>query len=160
MDLLDRLLGHDAWTTAQFLDRCASFSEAQLDRDFDIGPGTLRKTFDHIIWNMEAWCAGMDGATSIQRPTDRSIAGFQRRLQAAAEHLQQLARRVADANAWDECYTDHLDQPPSQRRFGTAIAHVITHSMHHQAQVLNMLKRSGITDLPEGDVFSWENAMI
>jgi uncharacterized damage-inducible protein DinB len=30
--------------------------------------------------------------------------------------------------------------------------------MHHRAQVLFMLRLSGVTDLPEGDVFSWEKA--
>lgn len=159
MDLLDRLLGHDAWTTAQLLELCASFTDAQLDCDFDIGPGTLRKTFDHIIWNMEAWSAAMDGATAVRRPTDKTIAGFQQRLKDAAERLRRVARPVADANAWDQLYTDQLDKPPSPRPLGTAIAHVITHSMHHRAQILNMLKRSGVTDLPEGDVFSWENAV-
>jgi uncharacterized damage-inducible protein DinB len=159
VDLLDRLLGHDAWTTAQLLELCASFTDAQLDREFDIGPGTLRKTFDHLIWNTEAWSAAMEGATAVQRPTDKTIVGFQQRLKDAAERLRRVARPVADANTWDHLYTDQLDQPPSQRPLGTAIAHVITHSMHHRAQILNMLKRSGVTDLPEGDVFSWENAI-
>jgi uncharacterized damage-inducible protein DinB len=158
VDLLDRLLGHDAWTTAQLLKLCVSFSDAQLDREFDIGPGTLRKTFDHIIWNMEAWSAAMYGAATVQRPADKTIKGFQQRLEIAAERLRRVARPVGDANGWDDLYTDRLDKPPSQRPLGTAIAHVITHSMHHRAQILNMLKRSGVTDLPEGDVFSWENA--
>jgi hypothetical protein len=28
--------------------------------------------------------------------------------------------------------------------------------MHHRAQLLYMLRRLGVADLPEGDVFSWE----
>jgi len=159
VDLLDRLLGHDAWTTNLLLQRCESFSDAQLDREFEIGPGTLRRTFDHIIWNMEAWSAAMDGARAIERSADKTIAGLKTRLQIAAERLQRIARQVGDADGWDKLYTDHLDRPPSQRPYGTAIAHVITHSMHHRAQILNMLKRSGVTDLPEGDVFSWEHSL-
>ncbi len=158
MDLLDRLLGHDAWTTGLLLERCRSMSDAELDRKFEIGPGSLRRTFDHIIWNMEAWSAAMDGATGVSRPTDVSISGMEQRLQTAAEQLRRIALRVADANAWDEFWTDRLDQQPNQKAFGTSLAHVITHSMHHRAQILNMLRHSGITDLPEGDVFSWEHA--
>jgi uncharacterized damage-inducible protein DinB len=30
--------------------------------------------------------------------------------------------------------------------------------MHHRAQLFYMLRLSGVTHLPEGDVFSWENA--
>ena len=40
--------------------------------------------------------------------------------------------------------------------YGGGIAHVITHSMHHRAQPLYMLRRLGIEGLPEGDVLSWE----
>jgi uncharacterized damage-inducible protein DinB len=28
--------------------------------------------------------------------------------------------------------------------------------MHHRAQVLYMLRQLGLTELPEGDVLSWE----
>jgi uncharacterized damage-inducible protein DinB len=28
--------------------------------------------------------------------------------------------------------------------------------MHHRAQVLHMLRRLGVSGLPEGDVLSWE----
>jgi hypothetical protein len=36
-----------------------------------------------------------------------------------------------------------------------AIVHVITHSMHHRARLLYMLRRLGPANLPEGDVLSW-----
>jgi len=29
--------------------------------------------------------------------------------------------------------------------------------MHHRAQLLYLLRLSGVDSLPEGDVFSWEN---
>ena len=53
MNFVDRLLGHDAWTTRQLLEICAKLPNEQLDREFDIGHRTLRATFDHIIHNME-----------------------------------------------------------------------------------------------------------
>ena len=53
MDLLDRLLGHDAWTTRQLLPRCINLPDEALDRRFDIGQQTLQRTFAHIIENME-----------------------------------------------------------------------------------------------------------
>ena len=36
MDLLDRLLGHDAWTTGELLVLCGPLTDEQLDRQFDI----------------------------------------------------------------------------------------------------------------------------
>ena len=47
--------------------------------------------------------------------------------------------------------------PGTQGRGGGGIAHIITHSMHHGAQLLYMLRRLGVQGLPEGDVLSWEN---
>jgi uncharacterized damage-inducible protein DinB len=155
MDLLDRLLAHDAWTTRQLLEICAMLSNKQLDREFDIGHRTLRTTFNHIIHNMEVWSAAMAGQ-DFQRQPDRSVSGLIRRLDKAAARFQAVARGVADRNGWDEIWVDRSGQ---QKRYGTAIAHLITHSMHHRAQALYLLRLTGVTNLPEGDVFSWENSL-
>ncbi|MCA9243356.1 MAG: DinB family protein [Phycisphaerales bacterium] len=154
MNLLDRLLRHDAWTTGQLLTICESLEAADLDYDFDIGHRSLRRTFDHIIWNMEVWSALMAGA-EIDRNRDCDVTALRSRLNTAAKQLAQVARNVAKNNTWDETWLDHLDNPPSRKSYGTAIAHVLTHSMHHRAQILHMLRRAGVTP-PEGDVFSWE----
>ena len=93
----------------------------------------------------------------VPRPADQSIDDFTRRLDGAAARLASVAREVAHRAAWDERWVDVLDAPPSEKSYGGAIAHVITHSMHHRAQLLYMLRGLGLTDLPEGDVLSWEH---
>jgi uncharacterized damage-inducible protein DinB len=155
MDLLDRLLAHDAWTTRRLLAICAPLADEVLDREFDIGHRTLRSTFDHLIYNMEVWSALMPGL-AVERQADRSIPGLMRRLDAAAARLESMARAVARRNAWDETWLDHLDVPPREKTYGGGIAHIITHSMHHRAQLLYMLRLCGVENLPEGDVLSWE----
>tara|TARA_R110002072_G_scaffold238769_3_gene396468 strand:+ start:111001 stop:111477 length:477 start_codon:yes stop_codon:yes gene_type:complete len=156
MDLLDRLLGHDAWTTRQLLDICLPLSDDQLDHEFDIGHRTLRRTLDHIIHNMEVWSSLM-AEQPFDRATDQTIPGMIRRLDLAAERLKSVSRRVADTDGWDNLWHDYLDDPPQRKSFGAGIAHVITHSMHHRAQLLYMLRLTGVTSFPEGDVFSWES---
>jgi len=158
MDLLDRFLGHDAWTTRQLLDIGSTLSDDQLDREFDIGHRSLRRTFDHIIHNMEVWSSLM-AEQPFDRAADQTIAGMIRRLDLAAERLKCVSRRIADADGWDDLWQDHLNAPPQQKTFGSGIAHIITHSMHHRAQLLYMLRLTGVTNIPEGDVFSWENAV-
>lgn len=157
MDLLDRLLLHDAWTTKQLLEICGTLSDEQLDKEFDIGHRTLRATLHHVISNMEIWSSLM-AEKECPRQTERSVPGMIRRLKSAASQLESIARKTADAHAWDELWTDYLDDPPRKKSFGTAIAHMITHGMHHRAQILYMLRLSGVRSLPEGDVFSWETA--
>ena len=156
MDLLDRLLGHDAWTTRQLLRRAESLTDEQLDRAFDIGRGSVRATLAHIIRNMEVWTDLMAGH-EVRPAGGTSVADLVGRLDDAASGLAALARDVARRSAWDERWLDTLDTPPREKTYGGAIAHVITHSMHHRAQVLHMLRRLGVDDLPEGDVLSWEH---
>lgn len=157
MDLLDRLLGHDAWTTKQLLGLCADMTDEQLDRDFYIGHRTLRATLNHIIHNTEVWSSLM-AREELTVSTDQSILGLLARLDVAAERFRKVSRTIAEKNTWDENWLDYLEAPPQEKSYGTAIAHVITHSMHHRAQVLYMLRLTGVNNLPEGDVFSWENA--
>ena len=160
MDLLDRLLGHDAWTTRQLLLRCRDLTDEQLDREFDIGHRTVRATLLHIIRNVEVWSGLMVGKLPPgdrgARPQGRSVSELIARLDLAAADLGRVARAVAQRDGWDERWLDSLDNPPSEKTYGGAIAHVLTHSMHHRAQLLYMLRRLGVEDLPEGDVLSWE----
>jgi hypothetical protein len=44
MNLLDRLLEHDDWATAQLLDLSRTLTDEQLDQEFDIGHRTIRGT--------------------------------------------------------------------------------------------------------------------
>jgi hypothetical protein len=47
LDLLDRLLEHDAWTTQRVLEFARTLSDGQLDQDFEIGHRTVRETAQH-----------------------------------------------------------------------------------------------------------------
>jgi uncharacterized damage-inducible protein DinB len=160
MDLLDRLLGHDAWTTRQLLLASAALTDDELDREFDIGHRSVRATFLHLVRNMDVWADLMSGKPVRPNgaPAGRSVAAMLDRLERAADDLASVARAVADRNGWDERWLDRLDDPPQEKSYGGGIAHVITHSMHHRAQLLYLLRRLGVTDLPEGDVLSWEES--
>ena len=155
--ILKQLLRHDAWTTGQLLELCRPLSDQQLDREFSIGHRTLRATFDHVVHNMEVWSALMSEMTYI-RSSDRSVDGLSQRLEIAAKRLSSLAETIDHRGAWDTSWVDHLDDPPQKKSYATTFAHVVTHGMHHRAQLLFMMRCTGIENLPEGDVFSWEAA--
>jgi uncharacterized damage-inducible protein DinB len=160
MDILDRLLGHDAWTTRELLLRCRNLSDAELDRDFDIGHRTVRATLLHMIRNMEVWTDLIAGepvrANEGTPPSGRTVEGLLRRLDTVAPELARTATRIARGGRLDELWVDHLDNPPAKKSYGGAIAHILTHSMHHRAQLLYLLRLLGVRDLIEGDVLSWE----
>lgn len=161
MDLLDRLLGHDAWTTRRLLEQSAPLGDAQLDQVFGLGHRTVRATFDHLIDNMETWVALMNGVPVRPLPEPQAqwqtLKGLTARLDVVAPQLAELARRVQASDQWDALWTDVLDEPPTRKTYGGAIAHVITHSMHHRAQLIYFLRQLGIEDVIEGDVLGWES---
>lgn len=163
MDLLDRLLGHDAWTTELMLERARTLTDAQLDQDVDLGHRTVRRTLEHIIENMEIWTDLMNGAPQrlFSEPPEQwqTLNGLQERLQTVAPQLADMARNIRDRSAWDDLWTDYMDDPPRQKTYGGALAHLLTHSMHHRAQLIHMLRHFGVPDVPEGDVLSWENSL-
>lgn len=159
MDLLDRFLGHDAWTTRKLLVICQGLSDEQLDHPFDIGHRTVRATLEHVVRNVEVWTdlmAGRPASASHGKSIPELIARGDR----AFLELRAVARNVAERGAWDDYFLDTLDDPPVGKTLGGGIAHLITHSMHHRAQLLYMLRRLGLNRLPEGDVLSWEQQTL
>ena len=156
MNLLDRLLGHDTWTTHQLLTACRALPADALDRVFEIDHGSLRHTFEHLIANMETWTDLMAG----REPKDRagtSIDALLARLSTISREFSQLTRRIAVEGREDDCFWDTLDQPPVRKTFGGGIGHVLTHNMHHRAQIMFLMERLGLTDHIEGDLLTWES---
>jgi uncharacterized damage-inducible protein DinB len=156
MNMLERLLGHDQATTREILLLCLDLSDEQMDRPIDAGWGTLRKTFDHVISNVEVWTDLMmerpvnhhSGQNSAQQMLDR--------LDQRYPEFAAFALRIEREGRLDELWTDVLDVPPTQKSFGGAIGHVITHDMHHRAEILHIMKRLGMENLPEGDLMGWD----
>ena len=159
MDLLDRLLDHDRWTTAQLLERCRELQPEQWTQHFDVGHQTLAATFQHMLSNVRVWTDLM--AEHPKQPSadealtvDLLLAAWQR----AYDDFDTLARAVRDQGRWDATYLDVLDDPPRAKSFGGTIGHVITHNMHHRSEIIHMLTRLGLANVLEGDLLSWEQS--
>jgi uncharacterized damage-inducible protein DinB len=159
MTILERLLQHDASTTRSLLLLSNNLSDADLDREFDIGHRSLRRTFAHIVANMECWHDLMTGSPQ-RSPSGRkplnTIAELTARLDIVAEQLLTLGRDVTKQDRQDDFFTDSLDHPPTQKPLGAALVHIATHGMHHRAQCLYIMRQLGLTSLPEGDAMTWE----
>lgn len=164
MDILERLLGHDAWTTRRVLLLCQGLGDGELDREFDIGHRTLRATWVHLIGNLRVWTDLM-AERAVRREGEMpgwaaSPAALLTAWEGAMAEFAGLARELAAAGRLDDRYTDTLDDPPRRKSFGGTIAHLITHDMHHRGEILHILQRLGLPDLPEGDVLGWEAALL
>ncbi len=156
MDILDRLLAHDTWTTRQLLLACQALPDELLDQEFDIDQQSIRKTFVHIIDNMEGW-TDLLCERPVQEKTGNTIPELLERLSVASRDFTNIARKVVREQRYDDCFLDTLDNPPRLKTFGGAIGHLITHSMHHRGQVMFLMERVGLKEHIEGDLLSWES---
>ncbi|MXV18425.1 DinB family protein [Deinococcus xianganensis] len=157
MNLLDRLLGHDVWTTGRLLAQARALSEEQLDQPFELGWRTVRATLEHIVDNMETWTDLMSGVPPREQPGGPvTLDEVAQGLNVVGPQLAAFARRMQAEGRLDDTWVDVLDVPPRRKTYGGGIAHVITHSMHHRAQLIHMLRALGVPHVEEGGVLGWE----
>jgi uncharacterized damage-inducible protein DinB len=149
---LDSLLGHDRDMTSYLMALSADLGDEELDREFDIGHRTLRRTFDHIILATDSWNGQMTGEPVPWKPDPASIAEMQARHQAVYARFEATARAIAAEGRENEVFIDAHAYPQTK---GLTVLHVILHSHMHRSEVLHMLQRLGVADLPEGDPQEW-----
>jgi uncharacterized damage-inducible protein DinB len=154
MDLTERLFGHDRWMTAALMTLSKDLTDAQLDQEFDIGHQTLRRTFDHIILANASWTGVMEEKRIPWRTRHDSIEVMLQRHASTYDHFEEVARGIIADGRIDETFKDPHDYPQT---YGGTILHVILHSAGHRSEALHIMKRLGLTDLPEGDPQEWEH---
>ncbi len=113
MSMLDRLLGHDFATTREFLQLCLGLTDEEMDRGFDAGWGSLRKTFDHMIRNIEVWTDLM--MERPVRPASGRVSASQllERLEHSYGEFAGFARQIERE--------ERLDMRNTRRDVGSAI---------------------------------------
>jgi uncharacterized damage-inducible protein DinB len=153
------MLGHDDWATSQRLARCTSLSEADLNRELDIGHRTPRETLDDRIYVIDFWTGWM-----TDRPVehDRSTQPYDRSLDALVDRYERfqpafadLARGLRDAQRLDETFIDHYGVRQS---LGATILQLVHHNAQHRGEVRHMLERLGVAELWDFDPQEWEHA--
>jgi uncharacterized damage-inducible protein DinB len=170
MDLLDRLLGYDAWMTRQILERSRAVAPTDLHRPFDVGHGTFYATAAHLIASVRTWVDLMTGVTTRSNTPARwdslydgrwdglSVDDLIARYDEAMADFSSFARRIRDEGRLDERWADNFMDPPKQRTYGGAIGHVITHDNLHRGELVHILARLGVADPGERDLLDWEEA--
>jgi uncharacterized damage-inducible protein DinB len=155
-DLLQILLSHDRWATAQVLGACGRLTADQFHRRFDIGPGSLHDALTHVIGAMRTWTETLAGT----EPRPRLEADGQRRtpdqLRALLDEAWQEFSAEARQRPLDESVTRRTrDGRTIHMTRGGVVVQVTTHGMHHRAQCLNMLRQLGVNPLPPSSVTEW-----
>lgn len=129
-------------------------ADAQLDQEFDIGHRTLRNTFDHMNLVVRFWTGMMVGQSVPYASNRAAVDDLLTQHARAYDQFETVAREFVAAGRLDETFVDHYDVRQS---FGATILHVIDHNVQHRGEVLHILQRLGVPDLPEGNPQEWEH---
>lgn len=155
LDLVRRYFAYHDWATARILESAASLDDAALDRPFDLGPGSIRKTLVHLQsvepgW-LKVWAEG-SGTFDLSDP-HLSVSEIQAAWPPAAGQRNEFVARLDDAAA-QRIVAINFGGPPIQFRIIESAVQICVHGTHHRAQLLNMLRHSGVT-APALDYVAW-----
>ena len=92
MKTLRALFAHNDWARDRIMTCAASLTDAQLDRSFEIGPGSLRETLTRV---------------RDERIGDLAVQGVVPRLSETPGKIHHLGRGIGEDNA--EVYRDWLE---------------------------------------------------
>lgn len=157
MDLVERLVQHGRWFTDMFLEAALPLSDEQLDRAFDFGQGTYRKTavqMVNVIERETAWLRGVPAAERL--PEDASIPDTIEAHKIAYDTYEDAVRAIVAAGdeKQNATYIDNYGIPQS---YGGTVLYVITQNVLRISELRQFLVRLGVENLFEGDVQEWEH---
>lgn len=148
LDTLRTCFAYNDWARDRVLDMAEGLSGDQLDRPFDMGPGSIRSTLQHLYGAERDWYAHWRGGSAGDHPAASALKD--------ATALRTAHRGLAaERDAWLGTLSDadlaalientdpagHVEHLP----LGDYVLHVCNHGVHHRAQALNMLRRVGVT---------------
>jgi uncharacterized damage-inducible protein DinB len=146
VDSLRECFTFNDWARQRLLGTVQPLADAQLDRPFSMGEGSLRKTLFHL-WASEygwlnRWQPQTDGYDAACH--GEPLAEIARRFETTAARrnafLAELGERGLDRTA---TYTNAKGMTLTFR-FADMMLHVCTHGVHHRAQALGMLRQLGV----------------
>ncbi|HEY3245968.1 MAG TPA: DinB family protein [Phycisphaerae bacterium] len=142
------LLRYSDWANQQILSRAAAFADEQLDRAFEMGMGSLRRTLLHIHNGEHVWLERLSGRVETPWPSEderASVGGIEERFRALwTRRDAHLVNLDNDSLSGEQTYRDSRGGLFRTTR-GAMLLQMCTHSTHHRAQALNMLRHSGAT---------------
>lgn len=157
MELIERLLGHGRWFTDKFLEAALPLSDEHLDREFDIGHRTYRKTAVHLVNVIEGETAWLRGVPPAERlPENASIPDTLEAHKIAYDKFEEAVRAIVAAGNEKQkaTYVDNYGIPQS---YGGTVLYVITQNVLRLSELRHFLVRLGVENLLEGDVQEWEH---
>lgn len=155
VDTIRAWLEHADWGREKVNGIAAGLSPEQLDRPFEMGLGSLRRTLIHIAeaesWWWENWHARCEAFP--EWPATMPMDELQARCRALAQQRNRFVATLNDAELSRPIRV--IPRPGRELAFplGVSLLQICCHGTHHRAQALNMLRHSGTTPPPLDYIF-------
>ena len=165
--LLQRLHQHRTWVNRNLLTATANLSDGQLRSPFAIGQGSIWKSLVHLHAGEYVWLEALLGNDDPLLPGDLAgklpgnqqgeggITGLDdlRQKWSALEerwvgYLAALTPAALEEVVYKKSTSSGLGKRWGTRR-ADVLLHVCTHAHYTAAQVVNMLRQTGVEKLPE-----------
>ncbi|GMU82970.1 MAG: hypothetical protein AMXMBFR47_28410 [Planctomycetota bacterium] len=138
------------WANNRLMQLSAGLPDRDLDRPFEMGPGSLRKTLNHLWAAERVWFDRWKGSAEPfyrAEPCRGPLSGLADDFRALAlERNEFLASKTA-ADLDERVRYRSLRGDAYEHRLGELALHVCNHGVHHRAQAINMLRHLGV-ELP------------
>jgi uncharacterized damage-inducible protein DinB len=150
-----RYFGYHDWATGKLLDFAASLPDAALDREFPMGHGTIRKTLTHLHDVEPFWLGNWTGtaANFVRTAEGTSLDRIRESWTATARRRNDYAASL-DADGASRTVAVSFGGPTLKFRIVESMLQICVHGTHHRAQLINMLRHSGVA-LPQFDIPIW-----
>ncbi|MCG6156393.1 DinB family protein [Rubinisphaera margarita] len=167
VQLLRRLHEHRIWVNRRLREAVRPLSRDQLRRSFPMGQGTVWLTLTHLLAAEYIWLEALDGNDSPVMPGDRpdrrpgnqqgedalrSLDELITRWEQFDARWLALFERMTDGSLSDTVSKISTSSGSGKRHTTSAadvLLHVCTHAQYTTAQLVNMLRQLGQTDLPD-----------
>lgn len=167
MDQFKRLLDHHVWSLDKILKISYSLPHENLHRVFAIGQGSIWRSLCHLVAADQIWLASLQGnpVAVFKGDNPDELPGNQKADDAfrSLEELESYWRGLL--GDW-EAYLSNLEEKElaqlafrkSSSSFGgrtigvpksDVILHLFLHAHYTKAQIINMFRQLGVTDLPD-----------
>ena len=147
------LLAHDRWANAQLYAACEALTPEQLTQSFEMGTGSIHNNLVHNLGAMRGWTDVLDEVESRPRLEEKQYTISE--LGEMHDPICDDFERAVLRRPFDTVIVRERGEHSYTFTVGGILAHVTTHSMHHRAQCLNMLRQLGVEKLPMSSVMEW-----
>lgn len=139
-------LAYNDWADGRILEASAGLADQALDRAFDMGMGTLRRTLIHIWAGESVWLARWMGKTETRWPdeTERlAVAEIRKKFGSVWVERARFLASLQDGDLMREQVYRDSKGSLFRATLGNMLIQGVTHSLHHRAQAVNMLRHVG-----------------